>query len=75
MAAHGVPFSKPVMAPECGPAVERVLRSGWVTTGPECAAFEEELASWLGVPHAVSVSSCTAGPHSGAMTGLEKGTP
>lgn len=60
MTSHGVPFSKPVMAPECGPAVERVLRSGWVTTGPECAAFEEELAAWLGVPHAVSVSSCTA---------------
>jgi dTDP-4-amino-4,6-dideoxygalactose transaminase len=60
MASHGVPFTKPVMAPECGPAVERVLRSGWVTTGPECAAFEEELAAWLGVPYAISVSSCTA---------------
>jgi perosamine synthetase len=37
-----------------------VLRSGWVTTGPECVAFEEELADWLGVEHAVAVSSCTA---------------
>lgn len=57
---QSVPFSRPVMAVEAGPAVERVLRSGWVTTGPECGAFEDEMASWLGVPHAVAVSSCTA---------------
>ncbi len=60
MTVGSVPFSRPLMAPEAAPAVERVLRSGWVTTGPECAAFEEELAAWLDVPHAVSVSSCTA---------------
>lgn len=28
-------------------AVERVLRSGWITTGPETSAFEEELAAYL----------------------------
>jgi dTDP-4-amino-4,6-dideoxygalactose transaminase len=60
MGDQGVPFSRPVIAPEAAPAVERVLRSGWVTTGPECVAFEDELAAWLGVPYAVSVSSCTA---------------
>jgi perosamine synthetase len=60
MGVHAVPFSRPVIAPEAAAAVERVLRSGWVTTGPECAAFEDELASWLGVPHAVALSSCTA---------------
>lgn len=57
---QGVPFSRPVMAPETASAVARVLRSGWVTTGPECAAFEDELAAWLGVRNAVTVSSCTA---------------
>ena len=57
---QSVPYSRPVVAPETGPAVERVLRSGWLTTGPECAAFEEELAAWLGVPYAVTVASCTA---------------
>jgi dTDP-4-amino-4,6-dideoxygalactose transaminase len=60
MNANGVPFSRPLMAPEAGAAVERVLRSGWVTTGPECVAFEDELAAWLGVDHAIAVSSCTA---------------
>ena len=57
---HDVPYSRPVVAPETGAAVQRVLRSGWLTTGPECAAFEVELAAWLGVPYAVTVSSCTA---------------
>ena len=60
MTSNGVPFSRPVIAPEAGAAVSRVLRSGWITTGPECVAFEDELAGWLGVEHAVSVSSCTA---------------
>jgi dTDP-4-amino-4,6-dideoxygalactose transaminase len=60
MTHDGVAFSRPVMAPETGAAVERVLRSGWVTTGPECAAFEEEFARYVGARHAVTVSSCTA---------------
>lgn len=41
-------------------AVVRVLRSGWLTTGPECALLEAELASYLEAPHVVGVSSCTA---------------
>lgn len=60
MSSSGVPFSRPVVAPEATQAVDRVLRSGWLTTGPECAAFENEFASWVGAEHAVTVSSCTA---------------
>lgn len=41
-------------------AVVRVLRSGWLTTGIECLAFEAELETYLGAPHAVGLSSCTA---------------
>lgn len=55
-----VPFSRPVMAEGTSGAVERVLRSGWVTTGPECAAFEDEFAAYVGSRHAATVSSCTA---------------
>jgi dTDP-4-amino-4,6-dideoxygalactose transaminase len=40
-------------------AVERVLRSGRYILGPEVEAFEEELASALGLPEAVAVSSGT----------------
>lgn len=42
-------------------AVDGVLRSGWIGTGPECAAFETELAEFLGADHVICVSSCTAG--------------
>jgi dTDP-4-amino-4,6-dideoxygalactose transaminase len=40
-------------------AVERVLRSRWLTTGEECLRLEEELAAYVGTPHVVAVSSCT----------------
>ena len=41
-------------------AAHRVLESGWVTTGPEVAAFEAEFAAYVGAAHAIAVSSCTA---------------
>ncbi len=40
-------------------AVERVLRTLFLTTGPENRLWEEEFASYLGVSHAVGVSSCS----------------
>lgn len=44
--------------------VVRVLKSGWLTTGPECAAFEQEFAEALGSGvHAVAVNSNTSGMH------------
>jgi len=38
-------------------AVDRVGESGYLILGEEVAAFERELASWWGVPHAVGVAS------------------
>lgn len=55
-----LPFGKPNFSEEEIAAVTRVLRSGWVGMGPETAAFEQELAEYLGVPNVVTVSSCTA---------------
>ena len=40
--------------------VERVFRSLFLTTGDEVAEFERDLASYLGLPHTVAVTSCTA---------------
>lgn len=40
--------------------MRRVLRSGWVSQGPEVEAFEREFAAWVGAPHACAVSSGTA---------------
>jgi len=44
-------------------AVLKVLRSGWLTTGPQTQAFEEEFAAFLKVSHALAVNSCTSGLH------------
>ncbi len=53
----------PLVRPSLGDAevdnASRVIRSGWVTQGPEVAAFERELAAWLGAPHACAVANCT----------------
>ena len=53
----------PLVRPDLGEAeieaVTRVVRSGWVTQGPEVAAFEREFAAAVGAAHAVAVSNCT----------------
>ena len=36
------------------------MRSGWLTSGPRVAQFEEQFAAYCGIPHGVAVSSCTA---------------
>lgn len=41
-------------------AVADTLRSVFLTTGPRAALFEQEFAKFLGVEHAVSLSSCTS---------------
>jgi len=44
-------------------AMARVLESCWLTMGQETIAFEEEFAAFVGAPHAVAVTNCTAALH------------
>ena len=44
-------------------AARRVILSGWITQGPEVAAFEREFAGTVGSLHACAVSSCTTALH------------
>ncbi|NUR07266.1 MAG: DegT/DnrJ/EryC1/StrS aminotransferase family protein [Nocardioidaceae bacterium] len=56
-----VPFADCWITEPARRAAARVLASGWVTTGTECADFERELAAAVSAPCAVSVASCTVG--------------
>ena len=58
-----IPVAKPVMDEAEVQAAGRAIRSGWVTQGPEVAAFEREFAVFVGAPHACAVSSGTTALH------------
>ncbi len=53
-------IAQPIIGPEEEEAVLAALRSGQLAQGPLVARFEEAFASYLGVRHAVAVSSGTA---------------
>jgi len=58
-----VPLTDIVVPEQDVQAVLDCLESGWLTMGPRTKAFEEALAGFVGTPHAVTVSSCTAALH------------
>ena len=58
-----LPFSRPSIGDEEIAAVEQVLRSGWITTGPKNQALEEQFAQYVGCRYAVALSSATGGMH------------
>ena len=58
-----LPFSRPSITEAEIAAVSEVLRSGWITTGPKAAEFEQRFCDYAGCPEAVALSSATAGMH------------
>jgi perosamine synthetase len=58
-----IPITKPWIDEREADAARRVILSGWVTQGPEVAAFEREFAEFVGSPHACAVTNCTTALH------------
>lgn len=63
MSNNFLPFALPSIGEEEIAEVVDSLRSGWVTTGPKVARFEQSFAKAVGVKHALAVNSATAGLH------------
>ena len=67
---ESIPFARPFIGKEEEEAVLAVLRSGWLTTGKETLAFEEEFSAFLSEKkintdplYCMAVNSATSGLH------------
>ena len=56
-----IPFSPPRIDDKTIEAVKETLLSGWITSGPKTAQFEEELSNYIGVENVLCLNSATAG--------------
>jgi perosamine synthetase len=60
---HTIPIAKPTLGEAEAAAAREAILSGWVTQGPQVAAFEREFAAAVGAKYACAVSNCTTALH------------
>ncbi|MGB0412732.1 MAG: DegT/DnrJ/EryC1/StrS family aminotransferase, partial [Pikeienuella sp.] len=58
-----IPYGRQDITDDDVAAVEAVLRSDFLTTGPMVPAFEAEIRAATGADHAVAVNSATSALH------------
>lgn len=58
-----LPFSRPSISQAAIDDVVACLKSGWITTGPRVNEFTEALKTYFNAPHALPLTSATAGLH------------
>lgn len=68
MSKSNIPFSVPFFSnediQEVNDRIEKILRSGWLTSGPTVSELEEMFVKFVKTKKAVAVNSCTAALHS-----------
>lgn len=63
MSGTFLPFARPCLNDEAIAEVVECLKSGWLSTGPRVAKFEDMLSRYHGGRRALCLSSATAGLH------------
>jgi perosamine synthetase len=58
-----IPIAMPVLEKAEADAAREAVLSGWVSQGPQVAAFEREFAELVGASRACAVSNCTTALH------------
>ena len=58
-----IPIAMPVLEKAEAEAAHQAVLSGWISQGPQVAAFEREFAELVGAPRACAVSNCTTALH------------
>lgn len=58
-----VPMSAPDITEAEIQAVQQVLHTSYLSIGPQIKAFEQAMADYVGLPHAIGVNSGTSGLH------------
>lgn len=66
-AMHYIPYGRQSINEDDIKAVEEVLKSDFLTTGPKIAEFEQKFADYVGAKYAVAVSNGTAALHIACM--------
>jgi dTDP-4-amino-4,6-dideoxygalactose transaminase len=58
-----IPITKPHITEDEAQAAATAIRSGWIVQGPNVAAFEQAMASYVGARHAIATTNCTTALH------------
>jgi perosamine synthetase len=65
-----IPIAMPFLDEDEADAAREAVMSGWVSQGPQVAAFEREFAALVDAPYACAVSNCTTALHL-ALTAMD----